>query len=57
MPEVTTKKYLELEGLKKYDAKLKAAVDAKDAATLQGAKAYADSLGANYDAAGSATTA
>ena len=57
MPEVTTKKYLELEGLKKYDAKLKAAVDAKDATTLQGAKAYADSLGANYDAAGSATTA
>ena len=57
MPEVTTKKYLELEGLKKYDAKIKAAIDAKDATTLQGAKAYADSLGANYDAAGSATTA
>lgn len=57
MPEVTTKKYLELEGLKKYDAKLKAAVDTKDAKTLQDAKAYSDSLGANYDAAGSATTA
>lgn len=57
MPEVTTKKYLELEGLKKYDTKIKAAVDSKDATTLQGAKAYADSLGANYDAAGSATTA
>ena len=57
MPEVTTKKYLELDGLKKYDAKLKAAVDAKDAKTLQDAKAYSDSLGANYDPAGSATTA
>lgn len=57
MPEATTKKYLELEGLKKYDAKLKAAVDTKDAKTLQDAKAYSDSLGANYDAAGSATTA
>lgn len=51
------KKYLDLAGLTGYDAKIKAAIDAKDAATLQGAKAYADSLGANYDAAGSATTA
>ena len=51
------KKYLDLTGLTGYDAKIKAAIDAKDAATLQGAKAYADSLGANYDAAGSATTA
>lgn len=51
------KKYLDLAGLTGYDAKIKAAVDAKDAATLQGAKAYADSLGANYDAAGSAATA
>lgn len=51
------KKYLDLTGLGKYDAKIKAAIDAKDATTLQGAKAYADSLGANYDAAGSAATA
>lgn len=51
------KKYLDLAGLTGYDAKIKAAIDAKDATTLQGAKAYADSLGANYDAAGSATTA
>lgn len=51
------KKYLDIDGLKKYDAKIKAAIDAKDATTLQGAKAYADSLGANYDPAGSATTA
>lgn len=51
------KKYLDLAGLTGYDAKIKAAIDAKDAATLQGAKAYADSLGANYDAAGSAATA
>lgn len=51
------KKYLDIDGLKKYDAKIKAAIDAKDATTLQGAKAYADSLGANYDAAGSAATA
>ena len=51
------KKYLDLAGLTGYDAKIKAAIDAKDATTLQGAKAYADSLGANYDAAGSAATA
>ena len=53
----TTKKFLDLDGLQKYDAKLKAAVDSKDAKTLQDAKSYADSLGANYDPAGSATTA
>lgn len=51
------KKYLDLAGLTGYDAKIKAAIDAKDATTLQGAKAYAESLGANYDVAGSAATA
>lgn len=57
MPEVTTKKYLELEGLKKYDTKIKAAVDSKDAKTLQDAKAYSNSLASNYEPAGAAATA
>ena len=51
------KKYLDLAGLTGYDAKIKAAIDAKDAKTLQDAKSYSDSLGANYDPAGSAATA
>lgn len=53
----TSKKYLDMTGLQKYDAKIKAAIDTKDAATLAASKAYSDSLGANYDAAGSAATA
>lgn len=51
------KKYLDLTGLTGYDAKIKAAIDTKDAATLAASKAYSNSLGANYDAAGSAATA
>lgn len=51
------KKYLDLTGLGQYDAKIKALIDEKDAATLASAKSYADGLGANYDAAGAATTA
>lgn len=51
------KKYLDLAGLTSYDAKIKAAIDEKDAATLSASKAYSDSLGANYDPAGSAATA
>lgn len=52
-----TKKYLDLTGLGKYDVKIKTHIDEKDAATLQGAKTYADSLASNYDPAGSAATA
>lgn len=55
--EKTEKKYLDLAGLGKYDAKIKEVIDAKDAAGLADAKAYADSLGDNYDPAGSAATA
>ena len=42
----TVKKYLDLEGLREYDAKIK-----------QYAEDYADGLADNYDTAGSATTA
>ena len=49
-------KYLNFEGLAKYDAKLKELIDAKDVAALQAAKNYADSLAENYDAAGTAAT-
>ena len=51
------KKYLDLTGLGKYDTKLKAKIDEKDAATLAASKAYSDSLSANYAPAGSAATA
>lgn len=51
------KKYLDLAGLTKYDAKIKAAIDGKDAKTLQDAKSYADGLGSNYESAGAAATA
>lgn len=51
------KKYLSLDKLKLYDDKIKAKVAADDAATLAAAKTYADGLGDNYDAAGSAATA
>lgn len=49
-------KYVDLTGLTYYDEKIKSHIDAKDAATLQSAKDYADDLGVNYDAAGSAKT-
>lgn len=48
------KDYLDFLGLQLYDEKIKAHIDSKDAATLQGAKDYADSLADNYDAAGTA---
>lgn len=50
-------KYLSYEGLKQYDSKLKALVDSKDAATLEAAKEYSDSLADNYEAAGAVATA
>lgn len=50
------KKYIDLTGLTHYDEKIKAAIDAKDAAALKAAKDYADSLADNYDAAGVAET-
>lgn len=51
------KKYLDLTGLGQYDAKIKALIDSKDAAKLAEAKAYADGLAGNYEAAGSVATA
>lgn len=51
------KKYLDTTGLGQYDAKIKALIDAKDAATLTSAKSYADGLASNYEAAGSISTA
>lgn len=51
------KKYLDLTGLGKYDTKLKAKIDEKDATTLQAAKNFASGLSSNYDPAGSAATA
>jgi hypothetical protein len=54
---MATKKYVSLEKLTKYDELLKAKIAADDAAALQSAKDYADSLAGNYDAAGSAATA
>lgn len=47
------KKYLSLDGLKDYDARIKAKIEADAAAA---AKAYADSLAGNYDPAGTAET-
>ena len=49
-------KFLDLTGLQTYDEKIKAHIDSKDATNLQSAKSYADSLGANYDPAGTAET-
>lgn len=49
-------KFMNLEALRYYDEKLKALVDAKDAAALQSAKDYADSLADDYDAVGTAQT-
>lgn len=53
----TNVKYLDLTRLQKYDVKIKAHIDEKDATTLQSAKSYTDSKDGQYDAAGSATTA
>lgn len=54
MPE--TKKYLDLIGLTTYDEQIKEVIDTKDASILQQSKAYSDSLGENYDPAGTAQT-
>ena len=51
------KKYVSLDKLTKYDAKIKGVISAGDEATLAAAKKYADDLGVNYDAAGAASTA
>lgn len=48
------KKYLSLEGLKSYDAKIKAHLEAADDAVLEAAKKYTDE--APYDPAGTAQT-
>lgn len=51
------KKYVSLSKLGLYDEKIKALIVSKDATTLDSAKAYADSLADNYEAAGSVATA
>lgn len=56
MAETTTKKYLNLEGLQNYDAKIKALIKNKDDAVLAAAEAYADGLADHYDPAGTAQT-
>lgn len=48
------KKFLDLLGLQSYNTKSKAEMDKKDAEILKQAKAYSDSLGTNYDPAGTA---
>lgn len=53
----TTKKYVSLAKLTKYDELLKAKMAADDAAVLASAKEFATNLGANYDEAGAAATA
>ena len=49
-------KFLNLQGLTTYDEKIKELIDTKDASILQESKAYSDSLGENYDPAGTAQT-
>lgn len=49
-------KYLDLQGLTTYDEKIKEKITTSDAETLQSAKDYSDSLGSNYDPAGTAQT-
>ena len=51
-----TKKYVSLDKLGLYDEKIKGVITAGDADALASAKAYADSLATNYDAAGTAAT-
>lgn len=50
------KKFLDLVGLQKYDEKIKAHLAEADAQVLSDAKAYADGLADNYDAAGTAAS-
>lgn len=54
---MSTKKYVSLAKLTKYDELLKAKMAADDAKVLEDAKKYADDLGANYEAAGAVKTA
>lgn len=51
------KKYVSIEKLTKYDELLKAKIAADDAGILAQAKAHAEGLSDNYEAAGSVTTA
>lgn len=53
----TERKYLSFDKLSLYDEKIKKVISDGDAATLQSAKDYSDSLASNYDAAGSAASA
>lgn len=50
------KKIMTLATQQYYDEKIKAHIDSKDAAALAAAKAYAESLAPNYDAAGTAAS-
>lgn len=50
------KKFLSYEGLEKYDELIKQKIASDDASTLSESKEYADSLGSNYDPAGTAQT-
>ena len=50
------RKFMDLNSLTTYDGKIKALIDEKDAATLAAAKAHAEGLADNYDAAGTAAT-
>lgn len=50
------KKFLSFEGLEQYDELIKQKITNDDASTLSQAKSYADSLGSNYDPAGTAQT-
>ena len=52
-----TKKYVSLDKLSLYDEKIKKVITDADAAALQSAKDYADSLAGNYEAAGTVASA
>lgn len=54
---MSTKKYVSLAKLGLYDEKIKQYLADADTAALNTAKAYADGLASNYDAAGAAATA
>lgn len=50
-------KYLSFTGLQKYDELIKALIESKDAATLQAAKDFCESLADNYEQSGAVATA
>lgn len=54
---MATKKYVSLDKLSLYDEKIKKVITDGDAASLDAAKAYADGLADNYEAAGNVATA